>query len=64
MLFWTIIMIISKEIRLMVKDIKKESGPLDIDSPNELTNEELHFIISDRLLNLVPKIAAAVIQSK
>ena len=48
----------------MVKDIKKESGPLDIDSPNELTNEELHFIISDRLLNLVPKIAAAVIQSK
>mgnify|MGYP003142811831 CR=1 FL=1 len=57
-------MIISKEIRLMVKDIKKESGPLDIDSPNELTNEELHFIISDRLLNLVPKIAAAVIQSK
>ena len=55
MLFWKIIMLTAKEVRLMVLDIKKEMGP-DDDTPNELTQEELSFVVSTRLLNLVPKI--------
>ena len=55
MMFWNIIMIVAKEVRLMVLDIKKEMGPED-DTPNELTEDELSFIVSTRLLNLVPKI--------
>ena len=64
MLFWQIIMVVAKELKLMVRDLKKEGGPLDEDSPNELTQEEISFVVSERLLNLVPKIIGLVIPVK
>ena len=63
MLFWTIIMLVASEVRLMVRDIKEEMGP-DDDTPNELTREELSFVVSSRLLNIVPKIIEAILKSK
>ena len=60
MLFWQILIVVSKELKLMVRDLKREGGPLDSDSPNELTKEEISFVVSERLLNLVPKIIELV----
>tara|TARA_Y100000593_G_C4323788_1_gene345536 strand:+ start:23136 stop:23333 length:198 start_codon:yes stop_codon:yes gene_type:complete len=64
MLFWKIIMIVAKELKLMVRDLKKEGGPLDEDTPNELTQEEISFVVSERLLNLVPKIIELILPIK
>ena len=56
MLFWQIIMVVAKEMKLMIRELRKEGGHLDQDSPNQLTEEEISFVVSERLLNLVPKI--------
>ncbi len=57
-------MIVAKELKLMVRDLKKEGGPLDEDTPNELTQEEISFVVSERLLNLVPKIIELILPIK
>jgi hypothetical protein len=60
MLGWKITMIVVAEMRLLVRAIKKEKSMHDEDSPGVLTRDELSFIISERLLNLTPKIMREV----
>ena len=62
MLGWRITMIVVAEMRLLVRDIKKEKSLDDVDSPGVLTSDELSFIISERLLNLTPKIMKEIVK--
>tara|TARA_R100001460_G_scaffold32526_7_gene63846 strand:+ start:13970 stop:14164 length:195 start_codon:yes stop_codon:yes gene_type:complete len=56
MTYWKIIMIVIKQMKLLMNDIKRESGSKDPDSPNKLTSDEIAFIVTDNLLELTPKI--------
>ena len=60
MLFWKITLISIREIRALVEDLKDEKSAKDKDSPNELTGEEIAFVVTERLLQLVPKIIGIV----
>jgi hypothetical protein len=62
MLGWRITMIVVAELRLLVRDLKKEKSLEDEDSPGVLTRDELSFVISERLLNLTPKIMREVMK--
>ena len=64
MLFLSIVMVLVTEIKEMVIELKKEGGPLDDDSPNELTREEISFVITKHLLAMAPKIIAIVSPKK
>ena len=55
-------MIVVAELRLLVRDLKKEKSLEDEDSPGVLTRDELSFVISERLLNLTPKIMREVMK--
>ena len=63
MLYWQITMIVIKQMKMLMNDIKREGGPKDPDSPNKLTRDEVAFIVTDNLLELAPKIVQ-VIQPK
>ena len=60
MLFWKITLISIREIRALVEDLKDEKSAKDKDSPGELTGEEIAFVVTERLLQLVPKIIGIV----
>lgn len=63
MLYWKITLIAVREIKILVEELKREKSQKDKDSPGELTAEEVAFVVTERLLQLVPKIIA-IVQAK
>lgn len=60
MMYWQITMVVIKQMKMLMNDIKREGGPKDADSPNRLTKDETMFIVTENLLELVPKIVQII----
>ena len=60
MLFWKITLVAIGEIKGLVEDLQKEKSNKDLDSPGKLTGDEIAYVCSTRLMNLIPKIIGIV----
>ena len=59
-----VIKILAKHAKNIMRELKKEGGPNDPDSPNRLTRDEIAMAITDELLDSVPAITAIFLKKK
>ena len=60
----TIIKVLAKHAKNIMKELKKEGGPNDPDSPNRLTRDEIAMVITDELLDSVGDLTAIFLKKK
>ena len=64
MLWLKVVRLLVKHSKGMVREMKKEGGPADPDSPNRLTKDEIAMVVTDGLLDLVPELTELLAKHK